>query len=87
MPSSVKRNIAVIANTELQAVTKEISKAIPFVGMLMGFAYIGHAVWIFEGHPDALEAGCRDADVLIVDGGMAPFLSKDWIAGRTGRDA
>lgn len=79
LPPAVKRNIAVIANTELQAVTKEISKAVPFVGMLMGFAYIGHAVWIFEGHPTALQAGCRDADLLIVDCGMTPFLSKDWI--------
>jgi len=78
LPSTIKRNIAVIANTELQAVTKEISRAIPFVGMLMGFAYIGHAVWIFEGHTVALQAGCREADLLIVDGGMAPFLSQDW---------
>lgn len=79
LPASVKRNIAVIANTELQAVMKEISKAIPFVGLLMGFAYIGHAVWIFEGHPTALNAGCRESDLLIVDSGMLPFLSKDWI--------
>jgi hypothetical protein len=79
LPPAVKRNIAVIANTELQAVMKEISRAIPFVGMLMGFAYIGHAVWIFEGQATALQAGCREADLLIVDGGMVPFLSKDWI--------
>jgi hypothetical protein len=79
LPPVVKRNIAVIANTEVQTVTKEISRAIPFVGMLMGFAYIGHAVWIFEGHPTSLQAGCREADLLIVDGGMTPFLSKDWI--------
>jgi hypothetical protein len=78
LPSTAKRNIAVIANTELQAMMKEISKAIPFVGLLMGFAYIGHAVWIFEGHPGALQAGCREADLLIVDGGMLPFLDKDW---------
>jgi hypothetical protein len=84
LPPAVKRNIAVIANTELQAVTKEISKAIPFVGMLMGFAYIGHAVWIFEGHDSALQAGCREADLLIVDGGMTPFLSKDWIQAAQG---
>jgi hypothetical protein len=51
IPPTVKRNIAVIAYTELRAVTSDISKAIPFVGMLIGFAYIGHAVWIFEGHP------------------------------------
>jgi hypothetical protein len=84
LPSTIKRNIAVIANTELQAVMKEISKAIPFIGMLMGFAYIGHAVWIFEGHPEALQAGCREADLLIVDSGMAPFLSKDWLAAAQG---
>jgi hypothetical protein len=79
LPSTAKRNIAVIANTELQAVMKEISRAVPFVGMLMGFAYLGHAVWIFEGHPDALAAGCREAELLIVDGGMLPFLSQDWL--------
>jgi len=45
----------------------------------MGFACIGHAVWIFEGHPTALNAGCRESDLLIVDSGMLPFLSKDWI--------
>jgi len=79
LPPNAKRNIAVIANTELQAVMKEISRAVPFVGMLMGFAYIGHAVWIFEGHASALQAGCREADLLIVDGGMLPFLSQDWL--------
>jgi hypothetical protein len=79
LPPAVKRNIAVIGNTELQAAMKNISKAVPFVGMLMGFAYIGHAVWIFEGHASALPAGCREADLLIVDGGMAPFLSQDWV--------
>jgi hypothetical protein len=84
LPPAVKRNIAVIANTELQAVMKEISKAIPFVGMLMGFAYIGHAVWIFEGHATALQAGCREADLLIVDGAMVQFLSKDWIQAAQG---
>ena len=45
----------------------------------MGFAYIGHAVWIFEGHDSALQAGCREANLLIVDSGMLPFLSEDWI--------
>jgi hypothetical protein len=78
LPSRVKRNIAVIAYTELQAVTNQISKAIPFVGMLLGFAYIGHAVWIFEGHPSALTSGCREADLLLVDGGMLPYLTGTW---------
>ena len=78
IPSAAKRAIAVIAYSELQAV-KDISKAIPFAGMLLGFAYIGHAVWVFEGHPSALVAGCRDADVLLVDGGMVPYLTEDWV--------
>lgn len=75
----VKRNIAAIAYTELSALRSDISKAIPFMGFLLGFAYIGHAVWVFEGHPSALAAGCREADVVIVDGGMVPHLQKDWV--------
>lgn len=46
---------------------------------LLAFAYIGHAVWVFEGHFSALAAGCRDADLLLVDGGLVPFLQPDWI--------
>src|SRR5437867_3010759 len=76
----VKRNVAAIAYTELSALTSDLSKAVPFFGFLLGFAYIGHAVWVFEGHPSALAAGCRDADVLIVDGSMVPHLQKDWMA-------
>ncbi len=73
-----KRNIVAIAYTELTALQRDLPKAIPFIGMLMGFAYIGHAVWVFEGDGLALAHGCRDADVLIVDGGMVPFLAPDW---------
>jgi hypothetical protein len=78
IPPKVKRKIVAIAYTELSALTKDISKAIPFFGILLGFAYIGHAVWVFEGHSSALAAGCKDADVLIVDGEMIPHLQKDW---------
>jgi hypothetical protein len=78
IPSSVKRNIAAISYTELPAVHANPAGAIPFLGFLLGFAYIGHAVWVFEGHHSALAAGCRDADVLLVDGGMVPFLQPDW---------
>ena len=74
----VKRNVAVIAYTELEAVMTDISRTIPFLGLLTGFAYVGHCVWIFEGHSSALAAGCRQADVLIVDGGMVPYLMEDW---------
>jgi hypothetical protein len=79
MSPQVKRNIAAIAFTEFRVPT-DITKNIPFLGILLGFAYIGHAVWVFEGHRSALQAGCRDAEVLIVDGGMIPHLQEDWIA-------
>jgi len=73
----VKRNVVAIAYTELSSLN-ESKATIPFLGILMGFSYIGHAVWIFEGHPSALSAGCKDADVLIVDEAMIPYLQKDW---------
>lgn len=79
-----KRKVAAIAYTELNSLRADISKAIPFFGFLLGFAYIGHAVWVFEGHPSALAAGCRDADVLIVDGGMVPHLQEDWVTVASG---
>jgi hypothetical protein len=79
----VKRNIAAIAYTELGAVT-EAPTTIPFFGILMGLAYIGHSVWIFEGHSSALAAGCKDADVLIVDSSMVPFLRNDWAPAASG---
>jgi hypothetical protein len=78
IPSKVKRRIAAIAYTELNALKKNISTTIPFFGILIGFAYIGHSVWVFEGHKSALAAGCRNADVLIVDGAMIPHLQTDW---------
>ena len=76
----VKRNVAAIAYTDLSAVRTDLSEAIPFFGFLIGFASIGHAVWAFEGHSSALAAGCRNADVLIVDGSMVPHLRNDWVA-------
>jgi hypothetical protein len=80
IPSKVKRNVAAIAFTELSALTADIKQAVPFIGLLMGLAHIGHAVWLFEGHPSALAAGCRDADALFVDGAMVPHLQEDWVA-------
>ncbi len=74
------QHVAAIGYTELTALRTNIAQAIPFLGMLLGFAYVGHAVWVFEGHPSALAEGCRAADVLLVDGGMLPFLAPDWHA-------
>ena len=85
IPPEVKRGIAVIANTGYtmakQAAPPSLpdsGRAIPFLGMLIGFSYIGHAVWLFEGHASAIAAGCRDADVLLVDSAMLPFLADGW---------
>jgi hypothetical protein len=78
VPSAVKRKIAAIAYTELEALQADAAKTIPFLGFLYGFAYVGHAVWIFEGHESALAAGCHEADVLLVDGGMVTFLPSNW---------
>jgi hypothetical protein len=80
LPPQVKRNVAAIVYTDFAARSTDMATAIPFYGFLVGFAYIGHAVWVFEGHPSALAAGCRDADVLLVDDAMIPHLQADWIA-------
>jgi hypothetical protein len=64
----------------IERLRSDISKTIPFFGIFLGFAYIGHAVWVFEGHASALAAGCKDANVLIVDGEMVPHLQTDWVS-------
>lgn len=79
LSSENKRKVAVIAFTELEALRADLKKAIPFFGLLTGLAYIGHSVWVFEGHSSALAGGCREADVLIVDEMMIPFLASDWV--------
>lgn len=82
IPPGVQRNVAVMASTGFAssetAGVAEAGRAIPFFGLLMGLSHIGHAVWIFEGHPAAVAAGCRDADVLIVDSAMLAQLEKGW---------
>jgi hypothetical protein len=84
VPDTVQRNVAVIAFTVFEpgangvAGLAEVSKAIPFLGMLVGLSYIGHAVWVFEGHASAIAAGCRDADLLFVDSAMRPLLARGW---------
>ncbi len=81
----VKRAVAVIARTgsvrpsaDARAAIIDASRAIPFFGMLIGLSYIGHRVWIFEGSPDDLRAGCRSADLLLVDSGVLPSLAQGW---------
>jgi hypothetical protein len=81
LPSKVQRQVAVIAATGWTTGAASIqaaNQAIPFFGMLMGFSTIGHAVWVFDGSAAMLSAGCREADVLIVDGACAESLPADW---------
>jgi hypothetical protein len=83
LPSAMKRNVAVIGETSWASAEKpnlrDAASAIPFFGLLMGFGAIGHAVWIFGGATDAvLVAGCRDADLVIVDGARVDTLPAGW---------
>jgi hypothetical protein len=70
--------VAVIADTRVSGSLAEINKTIPFVGILVGLAYIGHCVIVFDGQLSRIAQGCRDADVLIVDGALLPYLHHDW---------
>jgi hypothetical protein len=78
LPSDRSLKIAVIAYTYMDALRADIRKAIPFFDYLLGFAYLGHAVWIFEGHASVLEIGCQGADYVLIDQCMLPFLAPDW---------
>lgn len=78
IPSDKSMKIAVIAYTFLDALRADIRKAIPFFDYLLGFAYLGHAVWVFEGHSSVLKMGCQDADYVLVDKRMLPFLENEW---------
>jgi hypothetical protein len=79
MPPDPPLKISVISYTHVEALTTQIDKAIPFLGHLHGWAYLGHSVIVFEGHPSAFESGVRDCDVLFVDSGMLPFMQPSWI--------
>ena len=84
IPSNRSRNIAVISSTGFTmagtgASLQEANSAIPFIGILCGLAYLGHRIWIFEGHASAFALGLEQSDVLVVDSGMLPFLQPDWM--------
>jgi hypothetical protein len=85
IPSDEPRNIAAIAangalgaNGPNKPTLPDIAKRVPFFGLLIGLAYTGHAVWIFEASPEMLTAGCEDADVLIVDSDAIAALPPGW---------
>jgi len=83
VPPQPSINIVVIAYTYFDALKTDIRRAIPFFDFMLGFAALGHTVWVFEGHMSALAAGCREADLLLVDSDMLPALeanNPDWRA-------
>jgi hypothetical protein len=79
MPPDPPLKISVISYTFVEALTIDIDKAIPFRGFLITWAYLGHSVIVFEGHPSAFESGARECDVLLVDSGMLPFIQLNWL--------
>lgn len=80
LPPDPPLRITAISYTYIEALVEGMSTAIPFRGFLNAWAYLGHSVIVFEGHPSAFESGVRDSDVLLVDSGMLPFLPPDWQA-------
>jgi len=79
LPSKSPLNITAVSYTNIEALTTDMSKAIPFRGYLLAWATAGHNVIVFEGNPSAFESGVRDADVLLMDSGMLPFVQFNWV--------
>ncbi|HYL77377.1 MAG TPA: hypothetical protein VEU96_24400 [Bryobacteraceae bacterium] len=92
LPGDARRNVVVMASTEFvcgedaEGAARSSSeliaagKAIPFFGMLNGLAYIGHSVWVFDGQATAVSAGCKDADLLLIDSILASKLTTKTVA-------
>lgn len=79
LPSDKPLKITAISFTALDPMMRDKTKCIPMLGQLLGFAYVGHNVLVFEGHPSALESSLKGSDVLWIDSGMLPFLQEDWV--------
>lgn len=79
MPTDRTRKITAICYTYVEALINDIDKAIPFRGFLNAWAYLGHDVLAFEGHPSAFAAGVRDCDVLLADSAMLHFVPLNWL--------
>jgi len=80
VPSDTPKFIAVIADTSFEDPddVPDLMSSIPCLGFLVALAYVGHTVWVFEGHPSAYTSGVRDSDMLVVDSRMLPCLQDDW---------
>jgi hypothetical protein len=57
----------------------EVARRVPFMGLLVGLAYTGHAVWMFEASAEWASAGSEEADVLIVDSEAIASLAPSWL--------
>ena len=79
LPSDKPLNITAISFTALDPLMQDKAKCIPMLGQLLGFAYVGHNVLVFEGHSSALEPALQRSDLLWIDSAMLPFLKSDWI--------
>src|SRR5205807_1802709 len=78
IPSDQPLRITVVGYTQLEPLQQDKARCLPALGQLLGLAYLGHSVLVFEGHPSVFESGIRSSDVLVVDSAMGPFLQPDW---------
>jgi hypothetical protein len=76
IPHTKPLNITAVSFTGLRP-PGEI-KRMTFICCLLPFASIGHSIVVFEGHVSGFEAALKDADVLVIDSGMLPFLQSNW---------
>jgi hypothetical protein len=78
LPSTAPRKVAAVVDTTWTMAEKPdlqaAGRAVPFFGFLMALAAIGHAVWLFDGHP----AGFAGADLVVVDGARTGSLPPGW---------
>jgi hypothetical protein len=79
LPGDEPLDVTVITYTKLEAMLSDLGRCVPFFGVLMGFASVGHNVVLFEGHPSAFATGVQDSDVVLVDSAMLPYLQTDWL--------
>ena len=83
VPEEHEQAVTVIADTRIpehgKLALRTVAERMPFLGYLLGIAFVGHTVVVFEGHPSALVDGCRGADLLIVDEERMDSLQQDWM--------
>lgn len=80
IPAATRRNITGIGCTLASALqANSANQLAPFFAILVGLCHIGHTVWVFEGHASALEAGCRETDMIILDSAARPLLAQGWM--------